>query len=248
MATNEAAARRRFHWTGERLFFGGMGLMVLALVFAGFAPSFFLRGIVEPYSPLRPIGPLVVLHGLAFTAWLVLFIVQGSLITARRHHWHRRLGLASVVLAVAMVALGLTVAVQLAARGGAPGGMHPMSWLWISLLDMAAFTGLVAAGYAFRHRPQVHKRLMLFATLMMLGAGLSRMPVFQGPLYGEAGVVAMVALTLPLVAWDLKSRGRVMAVTWIGIAVVAGQHIFRVLFWNTQAARDWGAGIVALLT
>ena len=70
MATNEAAARRRFHWTGERLFFGGMGLMVLALVFAGFAPSFFLRGIVEPYSPLRPIGPLVVLHGLAFIAWL----------------------------------------------------------------------------------------------------------------------------------------------------------------------------------
>lgn len=132
----------------ERLFFGGMGLMVLALVFAGFAPSFFLRGMVKPYFPLRPMSPLVIVHAIASTAWVLLFIVQGGLISARQHRWHKRLGFVSIALAVAMVVLGFMVAVQLAVRGGAPGGMHPLSWLWISLLDIAVFAGLVAAGYA----------------------------------------------------------------------------------------------------
>lgn len=248
MATR-AARRGIFHWSGERLFFGGMGLLVLALVFVGFAPSFFLRGSVTPWRSLGPISPLVIVHAILFSAWVVFYIVQTALISARRHRLHRTFGTASLALAVAMVVTGVLVAAHSAAEGRAPPGIDPMTWIWISLTDIILFVGLVWSGYRERHDAQVHKRLMLLSTLVMLGAALGRIPMFPpGFLYGEGNTLIAVILMLPLVAWDLARRGRVMLVTVLGIGAIALAQVLRVLLWETEAARSAGASLVGLLT
>lgn len=86
MATRQAVqGQARSLPGGERLVFPGMGLAILLPVFAGFAPSWFPRGMIDSGGrPLTPLSPLILVHGAAFTAWNLLFIVQTWLVPARR--------------------------------------------------------------------------------------------------------------------------------------------------------------------
>ena len=56
----------------ERLFYIGMSIAVVITVFAGFARTYYLR----PYFTTAPLMPLLHLHGLVFTSWLVLFVYR----------------------------------------------------------------------------------------------------------------------------------------------------------------------------
>ena len=76
----------------EQLFYLVMAAAILVTIFAGFAPSFYLRGAVAPYAPMLQLSPLVLLHGLLFTGWVTLFAVQAGLISAGRTDLHRKLG------------------------------------------------------------------------------------------------------------------------------------------------------------
>ena len=72
------------------LFYSGMAIAAAVVVFAGFAPTYFLK----PAFGGPPLPPLLHVHGLIFTSWMVLFIVQARLIAGRRTPLHRRLGVA----------------------------------------------------------------------------------------------------------------------------------------------------------
>ena len=97
----------------DRRFFTGMAIAAALTVFVGFAPTYYLRGLSEA----RPLSPLVHLHGIVSTAWILLFLTQTSLVAARRTDLHRRLGIAGVVLAVSVLVIGFVTAVT-AARNG----------------------------------------------------------------------------------------------------------------------------------
>ena len=56
------------------------------------------------------------MHGIAFTAWLLLLLVQTSLVAAGRVDLHRRLGLGGAALAAVMVVLGTIGSLVAAAR------------------------------------------------------------------------------------------------------------------------------------
>src|SRR5262245_53660732 len=92
---------------GDRRFYTGMALAAAAAVFLGFSRSFFLRSHFDPTPLARPF----VVHGVVFTAWVVLFVAQTSLIALHRTRTHRRLGWAGAALAVAMVGVALTAAI-----------------------------------------------------------------------------------------------------------------------------------------
>ena len=62
----------------RRRFYTGMALAIALTVFAGFAPTYYLR----PWFQSTPLGGLVHLHGLVFTGWVLLFLVQSTLIAA----------------------------------------------------------------------------------------------------------------------------------------------------------------------
>src|SRR5215510_12316131 len=99
-------------------FYGLVALVLAALVFAGFARTFYLRA----WFDVPPITLLLELHGLLFSAWFALYVVQTRLIAANNVRAHMRLGIAGVVLAALVVAVGLFTTVVSA---GAP-RMRPM--------------------------------------------------------------------------------------------------------------------------
>lgn len=99
-------------------FYTGFAIAALVIVFAGFARTYYLR----PFTNVPSLPPLVVLHGLLFTAWNLLLIGQTVLVANRRLDLHRHLGVAGGLLAVAMVAVGFMTSIAAARRGYLPGG------------------------------------------------------------------------------------------------------------------------------
>ena len=184
----------------DRLFFTGMGVVLASVVFAGFAPTFYLRG-----SALPPLSPMLFAHGLVFTTWILLFVTQTTLIAAERRDIHRRLGVIGMFIAGLVVVIGMTVAVGALRRGVGPVfGMQPGSFFSFPVEDISAFAALVVAGIVLRHHPDAHKRLMLLATISLLPAAIARV-VFP---FG-AGIVSWFILTdLFVFAAVLYDRGR----------------------------------------
>ncbi|MFL5619893.1 MAG: hypothetical protein ACJ79A_16045 [Gemmatimonadaceae bacterium] len=204
----------------DRIFFGTMSIVILAIVFVGFMRTFYLSS----YFGRPALSPLRVIHGTAFTSWVVLFAVQTTLIAAGRRDLHRTLGYAGAVLATLMVPLGLTLAIQSARAGRAPPGLAPLEFLIIPVFDMLVFAPLVAAAVYYRRESAMHKRLMLIATVSLLGAALARVtgtPGAGGPLvfFGVADLLLVCGAI-----YDRRTLGSVHAAyTWGGGFVVASQ-------------------------
>src|SRR3546814_7533931 len=178
--------------TGERRLYSAAAVLALALVFAGFARTYYLRSAFD--GP--PLTLLLYVHGSVMTSWLVLFIVQARLAARGHAGVHRRLGAFGALLALAVLVLGSMVAVTGARLGHSPpGAPPPLVFLAVPLGDMLVFALLVGAALWFRRRSDIHKRLMLLGCVGLLTAALARIPL---TLLREGGIVAAFPPTLAL--------------------------------------------------
>ena len=225
------------HWDRDRRFFTGMAVAAMLVVFAGFAPSYYLKSVVArpTVSGMQTLSPLLHVHGLVFTAWIILFLIQTRLIAARRVALHRRLGVAGVLLAAVMVALGSAAAIDAARRGATPpGGPPPLVFMIIPFADMVIFSTLVGAGIWFRARGDIHKRLMLTSTISLLTAAIARLPgvIPLGPLAYFALTDLFVVAGL---VYDRITRGRVHPAFWWGGGLLLASQIGRLALSGTAA-------------
>ncbi len=192
-----------------RLFFVGFAIVSVALVVAGFSRTFFV-----PVAHGTFDGPLTLyVHASFFLAWISLLVAQASLAYSRNLGLHRRLGLFSLVLIPAMTVSGIAVSLWATARDLKSGqGDVALAFLLGLFMDVTAFAVLATLAVAMRRRAQVHKRLIVFATLALLGPALIRIPIIEGlttPIF--------IALLLSVVVYDLLSLRRVHAATiWGG--------------------------------
>lgn len=217
----------------ERQFYTGMTIAIVLTVFAGFAPTYYLKS----YFGTPALPSLLHLHGLVFTSWLVLFLTQTTLVAANRTAVHRRLGIAVSMFAVLVVVVGTMTAIIRAKQSAAStADPSPIVFLTIPLGDMFVFAILVGAGFYFRNRADVHKRLMLLATIAILPAATARLPF---AFIQQVGPLAFFGLAdlfiLPCLIYDLITRGRVHRATlWGGLILVVSQPL-RLLIGSTHA-------------
>src|ERR1041385_6821040 len=118
MVTIETTAPRNRQKRSDSIFFPLMAIALAGIVFAGFAPTFYLR---EQFDG-PPLSMLKLVHGTAFTAWIALLVTQTGLVAADRRNIHRKLGVAGFGLALLMVLLGTTLSLDALRRGMAPAG------------------------------------------------------------------------------------------------------------------------------
>jgi len=224
MAT--AKARPRLYLRYDDLFFSGMAAVALIVVLTGFAHTYFLAGLFR--APLPNL--LVHIHGAAFTLWIILFVAQISLVTARRVDLHRRLGLLGFVLTIVMIVLGTLTASDRLARHVAQPDTDTIeevrAFYAVPLGDMLMFSTFVYLGYRNRFSPAVHKRLMCFATLSLLDAGFDRWPVFDPYPLPLVHLICFTPLLLLMVGYDWWSTGKVQRVTiWSTAFMIVVQQI-----------------------
>ena len=231
-AKGAAVAAARGRRLRERLFYTGMAVAAVVTVFAGFARTYFLR----PYFGTPALTPLLQLHGVVFTSWLVLLLAQTALVAANRTRVHRRLGVAGAVLAALMILVGCVTALIRAKAGSAPPGVSPLAFLTIPLGDMLLFALLVGAGFHFRRRGDVHKRLMLLATIAILPAATARLPFAFIQAWGPLAFFGLADLFIvACLAYDLYARRNFhRATVWGGLLIIVS-HPLRLVVGGTQA-------------
>jgi hypothetical protein len=194
----------------ERMFFAAMAILLCASVVIGFSRTYFMAGMVNAPLP----NALVHVHGAVFSLWMLLFLTQTALVTARRVTWHRTLGVFAFCLAPVMTVLGTITAIDGLRRGVSIGPLGSAPALSIALFGMVIFPILIWAAWRTRRRPDAHKRLVLLATLSLVEAGFGRFPWRSLGLTPAVGAQGMVALFLViLVAYDLFSLRRVHRTT-----------------------------------
>lgn len=219
MTTPRAIAARR-----ERMFFGGMTIAMLATVIAGFGPTYFFRSLSDSPSVLTP---ALHLHGAVFTAWMVLLVVQSTLISAGRVDLHRKLGVAGAALGAFMTLLAAYVAITRFQAGFLSlGPEFPAGTLLaVALATVVVFPVLFGSALVLRQRADFHKRLVLLATMELVIAAVARLPVVNtlGP-PGFFGVTDLFVVALVL--YDLSTRRRIHPATlWGGLFLIASEPL-----------------------
>lgn len=212
----------------------------------------FLPALIDSERRLGPVNPLVVLHGLVFSAWLLLFFIQSCLIAAHRRALHRRLGIWGAALAFLMLPLGYFTVVDQTRRGYDLSGelnvrSDPLGAAIFPLGDLVTFALLVSAGLWYRKQPGVHKRLMALATVGgMMPAALAHV---VGHYFMSMPIVLLPMIAVAFFAPALLDRlrdGRFHPVTlWGGVLLFGWANVRAVLIRPTAGWREfvwWLAG------
>ena len=160
----------------DRRLYLGASVVFLALVFWTFARTFYLK----PFFGTPPLSALLHIHGAVMSGWVVLLVVQSSLIATHRVRWHRRLGVLGALWAALLVIIGSFTTLHAAARevrGHTDFAASQVVITSLDLLQMLFFAGFVAIAIWQRHRADYHKRLMLLTIACMLPDALARLPL-----------------------------------------------------------------------
>jgi len=232
LARNAAGAKVR---TG---YFFWVSVLLIVFVVVGFSPTLYLR----EFFPALPIPGYLYVHGAVLTAWFVWLVLQTSLVRKGDTAAHRRMGTLGAVIGAGTVVVGPMASVgvvgRLRAAGldwdsdisalpflgvqGVPMAHFAAQVVWVNLVSIAVFAGLLIAALLLRRNPEAHKRLMLLGSIVIVApalARISRWPVIGGE---DSGFIPamLLLLVLSVAVHDLLTLRRLHRATWIGIAVI----------------------------
>ena len=235
VATTMSAVRER-----GRYFYVWMAGVCALIAFGGFAPTYWLQ-----LAPGTFVGPaLLHIHSALFSAWMLLLLSQTWLASQGRLDHHRAWGLVGVALASAMVVVGLATAIYSMNIELAAGKEAARGFLVVPVVAIGLFAGFFVAAILNIRRPDVHKRLILLATISLLQAAMGRVAFLI--VSGGAGpgarpglaplpplaltVGPSLALELLIVAgavYDWRTRGRPHPVWIVGAVVMTAAVLLR---------------------
>jgi hypothetical protein len=242
-------------------FFFWMSAFILALLLIGFAPTFYLRG----FLPVEPIPGYLYVHGAVLTAWFVWLVLQTSLHRKGKTATHRRMGAIGVAIGAAVIVAAPMATVGAVRRLRAAGidwdtdmrvlpmfgvqGVPMLNFVsqvvWVNFVSITVFAGLLAAAVLLRRNPQSHKRLMLLASIIIMGPALARIarwPILGGE-DGPFVPVMLLALVIAVVVHDLVTTRRLHKATLIGVAVI----VIGTVAQQAIAVSEAGRAIVKML-
>jgi hypothetical protein len=215
-------------WATHRAFFTGFSLLMVLAVFVGFSRSYYLKGFYG--TPGLP--ALFHVHGLLFTSWMAFLVVQTALVATRRTAVHRRLGVAGGVLALAMTVAAIAMTLDLARRSAAAPSDVGLAFTIVPFFTVIVFPVLVGFALLYRRQPEVHKRLMLIATLELVTAGVARIPgAGSMPLFFVLTDVGLAAIFV----YDVITRRRPHPATVYGGLFLIATQIIRTTAGATAA-------------
>ncbi len=221
-----------------RFFVRLAGVCVIIAV-GGFAPTYWLQVPAGTF-----IGtPLMHLHGLLYTGWVLLLFTQCRMIEKRSYRHHRAWGMAGIALAAMMVAVGTALAVRGFAEHVTIYGDASRRFLIVPLFSMVSFPLFFSIAVANVRSNDWHRRLMFVATASLLGAALARVfftafagygpgmrPGIGAPLAVNATLGPVLLSNLIIVAGmvhDWRTRGKPHPAWTIGLVTLVGTELLR---------------------
>ncbi len=200
-----------------KLFHAGTAALLLGLMVLGFQ-QFYLHGRAYPGRELTPpIRTLIILHGVAMAGWMLLFLLQPLLVATGNRRIHMKLGWLGAGIAVAVVILGLRLGIESTRVNPAElriWGLPPKQFMAVPVISIAIFGGFVAAGIGTRRRPEVHRAMLLLATLAAMPAAISRIDALNHlyhetiweKVFGPFFMTLVIAVLLGVVKWAVTRK------------------------------------------
>lgn len=151
------------HRTGGR-YFSIVSVLLLVLSVVAFSDNL-ITDIGQPSNS----DPKFVVHGLFGLAWYVLLATQANLVRVRNLRLHRRLGVATFVVAIGVTLSTLYIFVVLWNGWG-----NMSAEVRANRLFLPGFAVFLLLAWLQRRQADWHKRLVLSGTFFMLGPVLAR--------------------------------------------------------------------------
>lgn len=229
----------------DRRFHAVMAWLLVVVAVVGFAPrSLAILGGTMPNPPL-----VVHLHAAAMASWTALLALQATLSLAGRMDLHRRTGLASLVIAPAVLIMLIAVTiVRQNDAAGTPAAPIVNNILFLQIRSILLFPAFFVWALATRRSdPQTHKRMMLLATLMLLDAAIARMgwlPFNAFPNSYLAIHLYLLLLLVPALLHDVLTLGRIHRAWLAGLALVLPWVVATEFVWGSDWWRNFGPRLV----
>jgi hypothetical protein len=216
----------------ERRFYVWAALAIALVALTGFARSYYLKYLFGR----PPLSPLIHVHGIVMTLWILLFFIQTRLVAVHRVDLHRLLGVLGAGWAVLVVILGTYATILGVEREVLRHHIGPFHFLLgINLVNLFVFATLIGVALVYRRRPEFHKRLMLLAAVSLLAPAAARIAL----LFTHRPVVQLVAfyvcVLFPVLLDTARHRRLHPAFGWGAALIIA---CFQAIFYTVQT-RQW---------
>jgi hypothetical protein len=195
---------------------------------------------------------IVHLHGIVTFSWVAFLIVQTTLVATGRTAFHRSLGLAGIAVGTLLVFTASEVAILQLARELNEGGPSPREFVATLLSLPLLVTGLLGFAIATVARPEIHKRLMMLASFVVLTPALARIiQLIDGSLSrlarNDLAGLASDVLILVAAVYDTRTRGKPHPAYLVGGACILLVQATTLSIRSTGAwfgFTDWLASLV----
>ena len=238
--TGRQTARRK-----NRKFYVFLSVLMTLIIVTGFWPSYYgplMRGATE-------IPAILHFHGAIMAGWMALLILQTTLAANGRIRAHRSVGKFGIGYGTFVFLLGLVVSFVAPAMHVTAGEWpvdQAAGFLPIPLVDMLLFGGFFFTAAAYRSKPEIHKRLMLLATIALLFAAAFRLDAAEVMPLPMAIALWFVPVVLGL-AYDWATQGRVDLLYVIGL-IAMGLSLLRLPLGSTEAWLSIGRPIIEAIS
>ncbi len=223
-----------------------IGLIGFLAVFIGFGKT------LPPAIKDSNTPTILYIHCAFAFCWLCLFFTQATLIRCDNFRVHKILGILGIFIAFGTALTMLPAGIYQVETELKSGSGETSYGNMIGVTTSAImFLGMVTAALLTRKRPQVHKRLMLLATILLLWVAWFRFRhYFPSIPRGDIwfGLVLPNTLIVASWIWDKRVNGRVhLVLGWVGAFIIAEQS-FETYMFDTAIWPPIGKQIFVLLT
>lgn len=225
--------------------------LFIAIILTGFIPDS-LEKIAKVRSGARPPFPLVLhMHAVLMASFMTLLLAQTVLVATGRRELHMKVGLAAFVIAPALVLVGIVLVPTMyhqtsdALRAATtPAARDKLQKVLLAKDDIMLLQFRIAllfpvmlalALMARRVDSGFHKRMMILASAIPLGAGIDRIDWLPSTLPGSpiASDLYMLAAISPMFVWDLVRNQRIHRAYIVWIAMVLPVALAVYWLWDT---------------
>ncbi|MCZ6657374.1 MAG: hypothetical protein O7C67_08770 [Gammaproteobacteria bacterium] len=197
-----------------------VALIIAALVFVGFAPTYWIPLV----SADTTLSTAIHVHAALFFGWALLFVAQTALAHKQMLDVHKRVGSVGVLWSLGTIVAGFflafsTIARDLDAIDGTLNGVVTL----IALSQVCMFAGFILLGVLHVSKPPSHKRFMTLAALVAVTPAIARI---SNAILGAPSVpvifAASTGILLAVIWFDTTHNRRLHPVfLWGGITILA---------------------------
>jgi hypothetical protein len=200
-------------------FFLCMTLIMAFFIFSGFGMTYF-----QPMATgsLGSLPPVVHIHGLFYSSWIILLVVQALLVNVKNIALHRSLGTFGIAIGTGVALMGALITVLFVGATEIT-TKDDYGLTYLSVVAVLTFSILFCIAIRNVRKPEIHKRLILFATIVILPPGINRLYMMTFELSNVPFLATYMTMNLLIAAiaiYDWRTMRKISKTTLLGAAAI----------------------------